>query len=319
MNQKETFLQKGCVVGLLAMVCCFLWGSAFPCVKIGYDLFSIGDTDTASQILFAGLRFFLAGALTIAGGSIVGRRFLFPKKTSWGMVLKVSLAQTVLQYLFFYIGLANTSGVKGSIIVASNTFMSICISSLVFHYEKLSRNKVLGCLVGFMGVVIINLSGGEIGGGISFTGEGFMFLSTLSNAISVSLIKGYGQKENPVALSGYQFLVGGLAMIAFGLVRGGVLEVSSVWAVLLLIYMALISAVAYTVWSILLKFNPVARVQINGFMTPLFGVVLSAVLLHENNQAFTLQGLVSLLLVCLGIWIVNCQPGAKKREETSLT
>ena len=317
MNRKETFLQKGWVVGLLAMVCCFLWGSAFPCVKIGYEMFSIGDTETASQILFAGLRFFLAGVLAIAGGSIASRTFLFPQKTSWGMVLKVSLAQTVAQYLFFYIGLANTSGVKGSIIVASNTFLSICISCLIFHYEKLSRNKVLGCLVGFLGVVIINLSGGEIGGGVSFIGEGFMFLSTLSNAISVSLVKGYGKRENPVVLSGYQFLLGGLVMILFGLARGGRVQVQSAWAVLLLIYMAMISAVAYTIWSILLKFNPVARVQINGFMTPLFGVVLSAVLLQEKNQAFTLQGLVSLLLVCLGIWIVNYQKAPRKAEKIS--
>ena len=59
MNQK--LLTKIPVVCLLTLICCFLWGSAFPVVKIGYQMFSIGASDTASQILFAGIRFTLAG------------------------------------------------------------------------------------------------------------------------------------------------------------------------------------------------------------------------------------------------------------------
>ena len=69
--------------------------------------------------------------------------------------------------------------------------------------------------------------------------------------------------------------------------------------------MAMISAVAYTLWSILLKFNPVSRVAVFGFMNPVCGVVLSALILNERNQAFSLQGLLALVLVCFGIYQVN--------------
>lgn len=299
-------LQNSAVVALLALVCCFLWGSAFPCVKIGYDLFSIAAEDTASQILFAGTRFTLAGLLTIAIGSVISRQVLVPAKTSWGMVAKLCLAQTVIQYLFFYIGLANTSGVKGSIIEASNVFFAILISSLLFHYEKLGKWKLLGCVIGFAGVVLINLNGSAgLSGGMSFTGEGFILLSTLSYACSSVLIKKYGQRENPVALSGYQFVLGGLIMAVVGLCMGGRLTGFTVKSTLLLVYMAMISAVAYSLWGILLKHNPVGKVAVFGFMNPVFGVILSAVLLHEQNQAFTLQGLISLILVCIGIYLVN--------------
>ena len=305
MNKHETMLQKNSVVCLLALVCCFLWGSAFPCVKIGYQLFSIAQSDTASQILFAGFRFFLAGWLTIAIGSVASRKLLFPGKTSWGMVSALALAQTVVQYLFFYISLANTSGVKGSIIMASSTFFAIFISSLLCHYEPLGRGKLLGCLLGFAGVVVINLAGGELGSTLKFTGEGFMLISTISNAASVVLMKGYSRRENPVTLSGWQFVLGGGLMIAVGFAMGGRLTVQSPWSLVLLLYMAMISAVAYSLWGILLKYNPVGRVTVYGFMTPVFGVVLSAVLLGEQNQAFTLSGLCALVLVCLGIWSVN--------------
>ncbi len=305
MKEKEAFFTKNWVVALMAMVCCLLWGSAFPCVKIGYELFRIAPADVASQILFAGARFTLAGILTVAIGSALSRKMLVPAGSSWGMVVKLSMFQTVIQYLLFYVGLANTSGVKASIIEASNVFLAILLSSLVFRFEKLGKGKIIGCLLGFSGVVLINLNGSGIDSSMSFMGEGFMFLSTMSYALSSVLIKKYGQRENPVTLSGYQFTMGGLIMAAVGFLMGGRLHGFTAASTLLLLYMAMISAVAYSLWGILLKHNPVGKVAVYGFMNPLFGVILSAVLLREQNQAFTLRGLVSLVLVCIGIYIVN--------------
>lgn len=66
-----------------------------------------------------------------------------------------------------------------------------------------------------------------------------------------------------------------------------------------------ISAGAYTVWGILLKHNPVSRVSILGFMNPVLSVLLSAVFLGENREAFSLTGLLALVLVSLGIVAVN--------------
>ncbi|MDO4273186.1 MAG: DMT family transporter [Eubacteriales bacterium] len=305
MDKFEKTLRKNWVICLLAMICCLLWGSAFPCVKIGYRLFEIGASDTGSQILFAGTRFTLAGILTIAIGSVVGRKILVPEKGSWHMVFKLCLVQTVIQYLLFYIGLANTTGVKSSIIEAANVFFAILASSLLFHYEKLGKKKIAGCILGFAGVVLINLNGTGFDTSMSFLGEGCILLSTVSYAFSSVLIKKYSQKENPVTLSGYQFTAGGLVMAAAGAVMGGRLQGFSAASVGLLVYMAMISAVAYSLWGILLKYNPVGKVAVYGFMNPVFGVILSALLLGEQNQAFTVQGLISLILVCFGIYAVN--------------
>ena len=310
----ENFLQKTWVVAPLALLCCFLWGSAFPCIKIGYALFSIAAEDTVSQILFAGVRFTLAGVLAIAIGSIISRKFLFPAKNSWGMVARLSLFQTILQYLLFYIGLANTSGVKSSIIEASSVFFTILMSSLVFHYESLGKWKLLGCVLGFAGVVLINLNGTGLDSSMSFFGEGFILLSALSYALSSVLIKKYSQWENPVVLSGYQFVLGGLVMCLAGIALGGQLHGFTVRSTLLLLYMAMISAVAYSIWGILMKHNPVGRIAVFGFTNPMFGVTLSAVLLHEQNQAFTMKGLLSLILVCIGIYLVNKNFSSEKAE-----
>ena len=296
-------MRKNGTVCLLAMVCCFLWGSAFPSIKAGYRLFQIASTDTASQILFAGCRFTLAGIMVILVGSVIQGSFLRPSKEAIPKIGKVCLFQTVIQYFFFYVGLAHTTGVKGSIVEASNVFLAIVISSLAFKQERLEGKKVIGCLIGFAGVVLINLNGGSIDG-FNFFGDGFIFISAIAYALSSVMIKKYSQSENPVMISGYQFAAGGFVMILAGAFAGGRFGAFDPACAGILLYMAFISAAAYTLWGILLKYNPVSKVSIFGFMNPVFGVILSALILGEGS-AFGVRGVAALILVCAGIFIVN--------------
>lgn len=305
MNQKRAFLTTTMGVCLIAMVCCALWGSAFPCIKIGYGLFEIAGDDVASQVLFAGYRFTLAGILTVLIGSVMTRRPLLPTRAAWPKIVTLSLFQTVLQYLFFYVGLAHTTGVKASIIEAANVFVAILIASLLFRQETLGRRKIAGCIAGFAGVVLINLNQGGMDAAISLNGEGFMLISTVAYGFSSVLIKIYSRTENPVMLSGWQFFLGGLVMIICGYLAGGRVLVWTTASTAMLLYLAAVSAAAYSLWGILLKLNPVSRVTVFGFMTPVFGVLLSALFLSEGQQAFGFTAVVSLLLVCAGIYTVN--------------
>ena len=303
--KKETYLQNSWIVAVLALICCALWGSAFPCIKIGYEMFSIPSDAAGSQILFAGYRFAIAGVLVILFGSILQKRFLFPRKDAWGKVWKLSMFQTVLQYLFFYIGLAHTSGVKGAIIVGTGSLVAVLVASLIFRQEKLTLPKLVGCLVGFAGVVAANLTGGGLDFEFRWNGEGFVFLSVISYACSSAVIKKYSQQENPVMLSGYQFLMGGLIMIVCGIMMGGKVTGFTFPSAMMLFYLGFLSATAYTIWGILLKYNNVSKVAIYGFMNPVIGVLLSAVMLGEGEEAFSLKNVGALLLVSIGILIVN--------------
>lgn len=313
-------LQQMKTVFALAALCCFLWGSATPAIKIGYQLFSIDSADTSSIIVFAGTRFLWAGILVVLFQSLLRRRFLRPQPKALPAIFALSLTQTAVQYLFFYIGLAHTSGVRGTILSGLGGFLAILAASLLFRYEKLTVAKVLGCTAGFAGIVIMNLSGQNAGPLLDVTllGEGFMVFSQISSALSSSLIKRYSARFDVVMLSGWQFALGGLLLIAAGLAGGGRIPAPSTpLAFVLLLYMALISAVAYTVWGILLQHNPVSRVTIFNFMTPLFGVLLSAVFLGEWQQAFSPRTLIALVLVCLGIYVVNRMPRQKEQTKTA--
>ena len=301
----EQKLRKTPIVCLLAMICCILWGSAFPCIKIGYELFEIPAGDTASQILFAGLRFTLAGILAIIFGSVIAKKTMLPEKGSYKKIALLSLFQTILQYLFFYVGLAHTTGVKSSIIKGAGVFITIIISALLFKLESLTPKKIIGCIIGMAGVFIINISGNTVDMNITLLGEGFIFFSILANTMSSALIKIFSKNHNPVMLSGYQFTLGGIILTVCGLIFGGKLPVVTGSGILMLLYLALVSSVAYSLWSTLLKYNPVSKVSVFGFMNPVFGVILSAFLLGETEQAFSINALIALVLICTGIIIVN--------------
>lgn len=310
MKTKENILQKPIITALLACLCCLLWGSAFPCIKLGYRLFEIGSSDTTSQILFAGIRFALAGVLVIIAGSLLQKKILKPTKNAVPAVIKLCLLQTVLQYVFFYIGLAHTTGVKGSIVNAVNVFFSILVSCILFKLEKLDHQKMVGCILGFTGVILINI-GGDLNMKFNVLGDGFLLISAFAYALSTVLIKIYGKINDPVMLSGYQFLAGGLVMILMGIFTGGKITNVTAAGIGLLLYMAFISAGAYTLWGILLKYNPVSKVAVFGFFTPIFGVILSALILREGTS-FDLKTIAALLLVCIGIIAVNYEKRKRK-------
>ena len=303
-KKKESVFQKKIVICIIALICTALWGSAFPCIKIGYELFAIDSADTASVILFAGVRFFGAGVLTFIIGSIGSRKLLLPKKTSWGRIFVLAMFQTVIQYLFFYIGLAHTTGVKASILQGAGTLFAILFSCLIFRTEPMTGPKLSGCIVGFIGMIIINLTGSGLTMEFALNGEGFMIFSSVSYALSSICINRFSAKDSPVMLSGWQFMMGGAIMTCVGYFMGGHLNNFTRQGALLLLYMMLISAAAYSLWSILLKHNSVSSVAVYGFMTQIFGSVFSALLLDEKDS-ITWMTLISLILVCTGIYLVN--------------
>lgn len=308
MKDKKSIFDNPIIVCLLALFCCFLWGSAFPAVKKGFSLFGIASGDTGSQLLFAGVRFAIAGIMVIITTSVIEKKFLYPKKKSVPKVLIISLFQTVLQYFFYYIGLARTSGVKASVIISTSVFFSLILSAVVFKLEDLTAKKITGCIIGFIGVMAINMNGFSSDLSFTLTGEGFIMISTLASAFSSVIMKRFSKDDNPMMLSGWQFFIGGIFLSVLGLFLGGNFSVTSFSSATLLLYMSFISAAAYTIWSILLKHRPVSEISVYGFTKQIFGVALSAVFLGEVSEALSIKSLISLVLVCAGIFIVNRQP-----------
>jgi drug/metabolite transporter (DMT)-like permease len=277
-------------------------GSAFPCIKIGYEWLEI--TTVGSQILFAGYRFFLAGIATFAVGCIIEKRILTIKKESIPHICGIGFLQTTVEYFFFYIGMSNITGTQGSIINGSSTFFAIVLAHFIIKGERLTWEKSLGCLIGFAGVLLVNI-GGITSGEISFMGEGMMLISTAAYGMSSTLVKFVSHRGTPMAITAFQLTFGGFLLIVLGFVFGGNIGNFDMKSILLMAYMVFISAAAFSIWTALLKYNQVGKVTIFGFCIPVFGVILSGLFLGEN--IFALRNILALACVCVGIIIVNRQ------------
>ncbi|AOW12708.1 multidrug DMT transporter [Hydrogenophaga crassostreae] len=289
---------------LLATFCCLLWGSAYPSIKYGYAMFGIARHDVASQMVFAGVRFVAAGGLLLLAGAVMGWGLRIQRQ-DWASVAVLGLTQTALQYIFFYIGVANASGSKSSIMNATGTFFSVLLAHFIYHNDRLSGRRMLGCLVGFVGVAAANYGPTLLQPDFTLAGEGSIVLAAFVLSAATIYGKKLSQRLNPAVMTGWQMAIGGSVLLAGGWLFGGRMEAFTPASTALMTYMALLSALAFSIWSNLLKHNPVGRVTIFNFLIPIFGVALSAIFLGED--VFEWKYGVALLLVCAGIWLVTAE------------
>jgi len=309
----EKIMKNSLFIPPIAILCTILWGSAYPCIKTGYRLFSIAADDIGSKLLFAGIRFSTAGLLILLFLALTNRDILFPSKKNIPSILVLGLFQTTLQYVFFYIGLANTTGAKGAILNSAGTFLAVLAAPLIYSFEHYSFKKIAGCILGFMGIILVNLNGGSLAG-FTLIGDGFTLLSTIFGSIAFFISKEICKKESAFTATGWQLFLGGILLCILGVFRGGHISFTVLPQFLLMGYMAMLSAVAFVLWTNLLAYHPVGKISIYNLAIPIFGTLLSGLFLGEN--IFTLSNISAAICVSFGIAIVNISdlPATKKSK-----
>jgi len=290
------------VVVAIATLCCFLWGSAVPAVKVGYGMIGIAPGDTGSLLLFAGVRFYIAGLMLLAYAALTGKHIGVTAPT-FGALGLLGLISTAGQYLFYYIGLAHTTGVKVSITTSTSTFFAVLLAHFIYTNDRLSTRRAVGCFIGFAGVVAVNLSGGGLDLNVSLLGEGFIVCAALMFAVAGIYGKRLSRQLDVALMTGWQLMLGGAMLTIVGFAAGGQLQNIGLEDVLLIAYLAALSATAFALWSLLLKHNPVGVVSIFTCLIPVFGVLLSGLLLGESVLEW--KNLAALVLVSAGIWMVT--------------
>ncbi|MEE1061769.1 MAG: DMT family transporter [Ruminococcus sp.] len=290
---------------VLAIFCTLLWGTAFPFIKLGYAQFDIADTNIGSKLLFAGARFTIAGLAVLLTSSIKSKQLERLTKKDILPVVLLGLIQTFGQYIFTYIGIGFTSSTNTSLITACSSFFAVLFAPFFFRQDKLTAAKIAGCAVGFCGVLIVNT-----GGGVSLDtllGDALILLSTISATAGNFVSKGVVQGRNPLTVTGFQLSIGGLLLALCGLIFGGKLDFSNIYGILILLWLALVSAVAFAIWTALLKYHDASKICVFNLLVPVFGTLLSGVMLSED--VFSVNTFLSLALICAGIFLVSKQWG----------
>src|SRR6056297_670179 len=304
-EEKFNIFKNKYSVAILAIIACILWGSAFPSLKVSYSLLELENSGPFIKMLFASYRFMLASIMLILFIIIKsGFKRLKLKRKNYFHLILLGLIQTCGQYAFFYNGLANTTGVKASILITSGIFFTVIASHFIYKDDKLNKIKSFGLLLGIIGVILINVSRGNVNFVFNLNGEGLIIMTGVMSTIAILYVKYLSKEIDIMIITSYQMFFGSFTLFLISLSGADLTSVNFDFkSGLLLIYLAFISAAAFALWYTLIKFNKVGYITIYKFIVPVSGVFLSAFFII--TETINLNAFIALILVSLGIITIN--------------
>ena len=301
MRSDVSIFQRPVWLVVFALTAAIAWGWAFPLIKVGFSAFGITAEMTGSKMLFAGIRFAAAGGIVLAVACSSRRPFATTKKSDWWFILAFALMNTALHYFFFYVGMSHSEGSRAAILNSLSTFLVVLLACACFKSDKLTSRKLLGCAIGFSGILALNLGGAE-SGRFTWLGDGMIILNAICGACANLMTRGLSRRINVFVGTGYSLTIGGLMLIIFGLVFDGTLPQVNMLGMICLLLLIAISAVGFALYNKLLSCNPVGKVAIYNSLIPIVGAVTSCLCLGETFHAkyFLAGG-----LAALGIYLIN--------------
>lgn len=305
MTDKVSIFQRPVWVALFAFTAAVAWGWAYPLIKLGFDEFGITKEMTASKMLFAGVRFTLSGIIVLAIALSKGLSLKVYKPSGWAYLVAYALLNTTIHYAFFYIGLSHSEGARAAILNSLGVFTLVLLACAFFKSDKLTPTKILGCVMGFAGILVLNIGGGT-GSGFTFMGDGMIILNAVCSAFAGLMTRGLGRRANVFVATGYSLAIGGVLLMLPGLLLGGILPLITVTGVGILLLLICISTLGFTLYNKLLSCNPVGKVAIFNSLIPVVGAVTSCLCLSEP---FYWKYLFAALLAMTGIYIINARKG----------
>lgn len=288
-------------VAVFALTAAIAWGWAYPLIKLGFNEFGITAAMTGNKMLFAGVRFSLSGAIILAIARFAGRDFSVARGNAWWYLIAYALLNTTIHYACFYIGLSYSQGARAAILNSLGVFMLVVLACLFFKSDRFTVSKIVGCLVGFAGVLALNM-GGDDDGGFTFMGDGMIILNALCSAFAGLMTRGLGKRVDVFVGTGYCLAIGGVMLALPALVMGASLPDVTFLGIVILMLLVGISSLGFTLYNKLLSCNPVGKVAIYNSLIPVVGTITSCLCLGEP---FYYKYLLAAGLAMAGIYIIN--------------
>ena len=301
MIQKISIFQRPLWVTLFALTAAIAWGWAYPLIKLGFAEFGITQAMTGSKMLFAGIRFAMSGFILLAIALATKRNFRVSKPADWNYILLFALLNTTLHYSCFYIGLSHSDGARAAILNSLSVFLVVLLACLFFKSDRLTPKKMLGCAIGVVGILVLNVGQGG-SGQFTFLGDGMIVLNALCSAFASLLTRGLSRRVDVFVGTGYSLFFGGILLIIASLFMQGTLPYITIYGIVILVLLIGISALGFALYNKLISCNPVGKVAIFNSLIPVVGTLTSCLCLGEP---FYWKYLAACLLAMVGIYIIN--------------
>lgn len=272
--------------GGLFLLLSTLWGSSFVAIKAGLE--------HIPPVLFASLRYDVAGVLLLAYAALVTDRWLPRSRADAVEVLAGSVLLIAVYNSLLFVGEQGVTSGVAAILVATSPILTTGFSRLLLPDSRLTVPGVVGLLCGFVGVVLVAVPGS---GGVAveeLVAPGLVFLAAVSVALgSVILERTDGDIGTEGAVA-WSFALGAVGMHATSAALPGEsvgdLTVTLESAVALGYLAVLASVVGYVIYFRLLGRLGAVDINLVSYAAPVVATVVGWVVLGETLEPLTVVG-----------------------------
>jgi len=258
------------------LILCGIWGSTWLFIKLG-----LADLP---PLTFAGIRFLLASLILTA--IILARRTRWPRGgNEWALIAVVGVLQFSLNYGLVFWGEQHISSGLAAVLQSTFPAFGLVIAHFYLPYERITLPKVIGVLMGIVGVAVIFSDQLSVAGRMALLGSIALVLSAFFGAYGNVLVKAYSQKIDPLVLAAGQMAFGLLPLLVLGiLVEGSPFRFHwTIMAAVSLAYLVVVgSVIAFGLYYWLVRNMQVTTTMLIALVTPVTAVILGLVVLHEQ-------------------------------------
>jgi drug/metabolite transporter (DMT)-like permease len=268
-----------------------LWGISWPIYKVALEF--------TPPLLFAGLRTLLGGLLL--GVILVPRWNRIRWKENWRVYAISGIFNVVLFYGLQTVGLMYVPSGLFSVLVYLQPVL-VGIFAWMWLGEAMSRLKVIGLVIGFLGVAAVSVGG--FSGHVAVAGVIIAIITAVSWALGTVYVKKVNQRVDSLWLVAFQCTLGGIVLTGAGTVTESWSDI--VWNVSyvsgLIFGTVLGISLSWLLYFTLVNSGDASKVASYTFLVPVISVFVSSLVLGEAITAFLLIGLI---LIGLSIYLVN--------------
>lgn len=291
-------MTAGTVAKILTVM--LLWAACFPLITAGFAY--------APPLSFAAMRAFLSGTALIVAGLMLGRSWPRGGRV-WLAIAGVGLGATSLGYLGMFMGSEFVSPGIATVVANAQPLMAAALAG-AFLRERLGWSGGLGLVLGFGGIVLIATPrllaqpGGSYGLGIAF-----ILMAALGVTVGNVLIRAVAGKVDMLMAMGAQMLIGGVPLLVAALALENPADIAfTPQFIAVLIAISLFgSALAYWLWSEILRTTELNRANAFTFLVPVMGLAMGAAFFGETLGRSEIAGIV-LTLAGIALTMLRSQP-----------
>ena len=280
-----------------------IWGASYMFIKIGGAEIP-PFTFVEGRTLIAAIALFIA--LRLRGESLPRTR------RAWLPLIGMGVFNGVIPYTLITWGEIYISSGLAAILTAAMPLFTILLAHFWTHDERLTTTKLLGVIVGFIGVVVLFLDEFSRGMQMQFWGQCAVVGAALSYAIATLIARKFLGGVSHVVASAGQLASAALWMLPLSLAFDHPFTLRpSLAAIGSLAILALLgTAFAYVLYYWLVEHTGATRTALVTYLIPITGVLWGGLLLNESLKWDAVVGLV---LIIAGIGLVN-RSSAPTRE-----